>query len=842
MGVAYANADGAILTGGTAVNPSGTLDDALSDSDDATNGEFPNGGTALLSTETPTIPAGAVLLGVGVTVRAFGIGSQLTTTLAAERASDGAGIQDQRVQALNKAAYTEWVAAWLSGDDLDLDTLAIGFIHASGGNNLIMPKAQILALYIAKPVVDVLEPSGTLTEQNRPAVRWSNTLDSLAGAQSDYEVALFLRPGGSWSGFDPDAATPVAGELGTGAATEWRPADAIANGIYRAYVRVKQAASNWSDWNYNDVELDVDPPADPTLTAESDSENGRVALTYATGGGSPDTTFFELEHKSAAGEWVPVRTATGGGRLETTDPATVFDYEVPFGTARHRIRAAHLYPSTGAIAYSGWVDTETPHSGGWWLKHPTDPRLNTDIMLRSFPGHSRAARLEVVSVLGRDDAVAIGDTRGPQTGTIVIRAGDDATRDAVAEIATDPVPLLLQAEPGHHEPDRWVVLGDEDVTRRVDQAFIDERDLTYPFTVVARPDTATSPLEVWERFGSYVDEVLADQPALLWRLDDSTSVDTVADASGNGNHGTKYDAGVPGHTNIQTGFWVPPYAELEDFCAFSLANWSGAPLAQQHPGVGIRADDYKPFVPGSQRSFEVWVCKTDPNSFATVWSGDGMDKPATTVSGAGQTFTGGATRTLTVATIPSDMPEAGTDLIIAGVTGRVSYTHRDATHFYNCVCAGSGGTPSNGATVEYGVGAPHPTWEMGETMMRFYATVNTFPLGWIDWGTDNTRHPRSDFVPSTWCHLVGTYDDGNGEAEWFIDGVSQGKQFRGDGFGGVPVRYSEVDPGNFQFGWRGDYTPPGNTECFGGLYDEIAVYEYILSPAQIRRHYLAGIQ
>ena len=41
-----------------------------------------------------------------------------------------------------------------------------------------------------------------------------------------------------------------------------------------------------------------------------------------------------------------------------------------------------------------------------------------------------------------------------------------------------------------HEPDRWVVLGDESIQRIVDHSWADERDVSYGWTKVARPDGA----------------------------------------------------------------------------------------------------------------------------------------------------------------------------------------------------------------------------------------------------------------------------------------------------------------------------------------------------------------
>lgn len=148
--------------------------------------------------------------------------------------------------------------------------------------------------------------------------------------------------------------------------------------------------------------------------------------------------------------------------------------------------------------------------------------------------------------------------------------------------------------------------------------------------------------------------------------------------------------------------------------------------------------------------------------------------------------------------------------------------------------AGAGGEPSSTTS-------PHPTWEMGaDGMMRFYPNVETFPIGWVDWGNSNTGFPYSSFALNVATHIVCTYDDSAGVAEWFINGVSMGRQGP-TGYAGGALAYNAVrDPGLFQVGWRGNFTTP-NAEVYGGFIDKVAVYEYILTPEQIARHYRAGL-
>ena len=264
----------------------------------------------------------------------------------------------------------------------------------------------------------------------------------------------------------------------------------------------------------------------------------------------------------------------------------------------------------------------------------------------------------------------------------------------------------------------------------------------------------------------YNSVILDDEPALFWDLDEASGT-TVVDSSGNGNDGKRYAMQAVSAAGTTPGFWAPGVANDGGYSNFVAGNWSG-PSTQDYPGTGFRADSYKPYVPGSKRSFECIVTKTEEASFATIFSGDGdTGSPAT----------------------------------------------------------------------------PHPTWEMGaDGLMRFYANVRTFPFGWVDWGSDNTQHPMTIFELNVATHMVCTYDDSTGIAEWWINGKSMGKQGP-IGYFGVRMAYDTVyDAGHFQVGWRGGagfFPDPGNTETYGGFIDKIAVYERILTEPEIRAHYRA---
>lgn len=266
---------------------------------------------------------------------------------------------------------------------------------------------------------------------------------------------------------------------------------------------------------------------------------------------------------------------------------------------------------------------------------------------------------------------------------------------------------------------------------------------------------------------AYRDVILADEPELYWELNQAGGSTTVSDSSGNGHSGKMFNNQAQSAAKVSSG-WASN-TRGGDKQIFINGDWSGSPLTQQAPGAGVRADDYKPFRPGCRISMEMWLTKTEEESFATIFSSKG------TGSGA------------------------------AGATN-----------------------------------SPEFTWEMGaDGMMRFYPNVETYPVGWVDWGTANTGHPDTDFELNVVQHVVCTWDDRNRVAEWYVQGRTQGKQ-KLAGYAGVALKANRVrDAGLFQIGWRGNYTTP-NTEVLQGFVDEVAVYERILTPGEVDRHYRRG--
>lgn len=465
------------LTGGASLHA------VLADGDDATYVVFDNGEYGIVSfgTPSPAVPAGAVVTSMALLTRASLNSGPLTifTTVLASGASNS---PQSRILT---SPTLDWVSASPLVGDYDPDTAEATVVSVNSGATK-LTTLYLVVNYVAKPVVDVTAPTGTLTEDNRPVVTWENTLDADGGDQFAAAVRIFSSAQYGAGGFDPDTSDAVASTNFYGAETSWESDVVLPDGSYRAYVSVSQF-SNTSDWAYEAFTVSVDRPGVPTLTVTEQPSGDpvpRVKLTLGATSGDATTDAFQVQRESDDG-WIDVRTLADG--IENDSGAVVYDFEAPYGEAlSYRARAVHEYSET--TVYSDWVEVAgllEPTS--WSIHHPTDPTLSINVELRSFPSQDRAARVSLKQPMGRTKPVPIYDTRGSETGTIVVRCPDDETRDAVKALASANVPLLFTPPPGHHEPQRWLALQDETVSRLVDHSWIDERDASYSWTEVGRP-------------------------------------------------------------------------------------------------------------------------------------------------------------------------------------------------------------------------------------------------------------------------------------------------------------------------------------------------------------------
>ena len=475
----------------------------LSDADNATYVAFNNGeyATLDLTDPIPTIPAGSLVKSYSVKLNGYAIVAAdrplVWTSLLRNTSStiyDDTG-QQQVTWASTPREWTAAVGNYKSGDRISDFRLRIAGLSAE---NVRITEARIDIVYVEPPVPTITAPTGTLSDNNRPTIKWSNDLDPDGGPQTGAIVRVFTNAQVIAAGFDPEVTVPYVCDAITDSSTEWRVPEPLPNDDYRAYVWVGQSGIG-SDPDYQDFTIDTLFPDPPAVTLAADDDGGYTALTITEDLGADNVaaTFFQVERVDEDAEADYVRTTLGDGLVLIDDPSdpprteVVVDYESPNGgSVTYRVRSVTWY-ATDSTATSDWttVSGSSWSSDYWWLKHPDDLTQNIAVDLRSFQSQQRPARQSVKQPLGRDDVVVTSDTRSPESGTITIRIPDDDTRDAVQAFASTPGAILLQPPTTHHEPDRWVILGDEETTRLVDKSWADERDITYPWTAVTRPDT-----------------------------------------------------------------------------------------------------------------------------------------------------------------------------------------------------------------------------------------------------------------------------------------------------------------------------------------------------------------
>ena len=185
--------------------------------------------------------------------------------------------------------------------------------HFAGGDTARIYEAYVDTTYVALPVTAPSAPTGTVTTTNKPQVAWANTLDSDGGAQTAFEVKFYTAAEYGGGGFDPDTTTVTTTQSGvtTGSATTWTPSATLADGTYRAYVRVAQTVNgsyHWSDWDYEGFVIDVLLPAIPDLVLYPDADDACTHLIVTGQSGDATTDALELQRSTDGGvTWEPVR-------------------------------------------------------------------------------------------------------------------------------------------------------------------------------------------------------------------------------------------------------------------------------------------------------------------------------------------------------------------------------------------------------------------------------------------------------------------------------------------------------------------------------------------------------
>jgi hypothetical protein len=465
--------------GGADTEPSGTTAvAALSDSLDTTYVVFTHNDHPFFRFAEPTIPAGAVVKAGRLRARlrkSTSSGEPLVFTWRMQDPDSGSNIynlvKDKPIPSTTFTTITVLEDAkagsvHVAPTDIRVDMYA----HGAGDS----PSASISALYfdtiyVAKPVADVISPTGTITGDTTPTVSWQNTLDPDGGPQKYFQVKT------STSSSPASAAIEDSGEVASGV-VNWEPTTAISDGTRYAHVRVAQVVNgvkHWSDWDSQSFTVSIARPGVPTLTLTAESASGRIKVDLDDNAGSATTTLFHTQVSNDGTTWMDLRTDEGDGLSTPTGGlATEYDYEAPIGGTRSfRTRALHAYAEGYAV--SAWSSTATSSwtSTVWWVKPLGTPTLSMAVSVRSQPTTTRAGRVGYFQPLEAKYPIAVIDKRSSASGQIVFRFANATDRDAFEDLADDSSVVLIQAPSGTVDwPDRYCALGDYERERVIDNA------------------------------------------------------------------------------------------------------------------------------------------------------------------------------------------------------------------------------------------------------------------------------------------------------------------------------------------------------------------------------------
>jgi hypothetical protein len=481
---------------GVSIQTAGSAHAALNDDSDTTYlYSFGSGDTITLGLDDITIAAGAIVKSTRLRLRCA-ITSGAFNFFQAK--VNGTTIN---VGAVWPISWTSPTTITVQSDDTAYSDAQVDALTLTLAASPFAPNSAETRIYeafvdvvtVAKPVVNVTTPSGTLTTTNTPDVEWDTTLDADGGGQTFYEVRVFTDAQYGAGGFNPATSTAF-DESGVIQLPEelWGGLDRLPDDTYRAYVRVAQTVNgtaHWSDWDYSEFTIDVDLPGVPLITAVAVDADAAIQVDVDYQAGTATTDVLEVQRSLDGGTtWEPVRLETDTDGVVTGLETTVFDLEAPNGTAmKYRARAGHNY--TGEYSWSDWATavTATWTSDSWWLKAPENPALNMTVVPYSVPGYQRPARHGVFQPLGSQDTIVVSDIRSAARGTLRLQVDTSAEQDDLDALIDSGLTLLLQAPPAHHWPDRYVRFGDQARDRWLDKAWVGEVLDTLPWWEVPAP-------------------------------------------------------------------------------------------------------------------------------------------------------------------------------------------------------------------------------------------------------------------------------------------------------------------------------------------------------------------
>jgi hypothetical protein len=175
--------------GTSSLTGAATRHEALADDDDASYVDLTGQRSSpqmSLGFTMPSLPGDPLITGANLRVRARGGSS--TPKTAELGVALTAGGEEAKASIVVGPSTIDTTAVGAYGDGSPLQLLLWG----GADRHVRLYEVLLDLVYIAKPVVTVSDPSGTLNDENRPTVEWSVDFDEDAdAAQRRYSVRVF---------------------------------------------------------------------------------------------------------------------------------------------------------------------------------------------------------------------------------------------------------------------------------------------------------------------------------------------------------------------------------------------------------------------------------------------------------------------------------------------------------------------------------------------------------------------------------------------------------------------------------------------------------------------------
>lgn len=228
-----------------------------------------------------------------------------------------------------------------------------------------------------------------------------------------------------------------------------------------------------------------------TATPEPGAHVPRVRIDI-TDSGLPAVTEVTITRLDADGRYRLVRTSDDGPLPISGGVATVYDYEVPYGT-----QVTYSTDQAGGPTTATMLDVPDI-----WLIHPGVPSRSVRVDKVSKLGRrTREVQQGKFVILEREDPIMIsGGARSTPAGLIGVRTETDAQRRAMDLLLGDAAPVLLNipAGRGWGVDTCYLTIGNSDEDRPVRYGPVQLREWELPYQVIGRPVGGTQAAITWD--------------------------------------------------------------------------------------------------------------------------------------------------------------------------------------------------------------------------------------------------------------------------------------------------------------------------------------------------------